>query len=80
MKNKIQDIVPLEITNITVPDVLEESKLQGIKQIGGNVVHRQSIPVISVISGNIDDEVRRDNYLQGTYCSRKNIFKHFGNN
>ena len=65
MTNKIQDIVPLEITNITVPDVLEESKLQGIKQIGGNVVHRQSIPAISVISGNIGAEDRRNNYDQG---------------
>ena len=67
MTNKIQDIVPLEVTNIKVPDVLDEKNIQGIKQVSGNLLHRQSVPVISVISGNVEDDVRRDNYLQGIY-------------
>ena len=63
MKNKIQDIVPLEVTNITVSSNKETySKMQSNK---GTHQRQQSVPVISVISGNIKDEIRQDDYLQG---------------
>ena len=65
MRNKVQDIVPLQITNITVPDASEESKAQRIKLMRGNGTHRQSVPVISIISGSNDGEEQRDSYLQG---------------
>ena len=64
MKNKIQDIVPLEVTNVTVSSNKEtNSKMQGNK---GTRQRQQSVPVISVISGNIKDEILQDDYLQGT--------------
>ena len=67
MKNKIQDIVPLEVTNVTVSsDGMAEGKLQSNKSTNGSTRHRlQSVPVISVISGNLDDEIQ-NNYSQGT--------------
>ena len=67
MKNKIQDIVPLEVTNVTVSsDGRADSKLQSNKSTNGSTRHRlQSVPVISVISGNIADEIQ-NNYSQGT--------------
>ena len=71
MKNKVHDIVPLQVTDITVPDTLSERKTQGNQFINPeNVVKsRQSVvPAISIISGmNSDDEGRRDNYLQGSF-------------
>ena len=64
MKNKIQDIVPLEVTNVTVSSNKEtNSKMQSNK---GTRQRQQSVPVISVISGNINDEILQDDYLQGT--------------
>ena len=68
MKNKIQDIVPLEVTNITVSsDIVTENKMQSMKDANGKTRHRlQSVPEISVISGNMNDDIRQDNYSQGT--------------
>ena len=67
MKNKIQDIVPLEVTNVTVSsNGTADGKLHTIKGTNGSSRQRlQSVPVVSVISGNLDDEILRDNYLQG---------------
>ena len=78
MKNKIQDIVPLEVTNVTVSsDGMADGKLQSNKSTNGSTRQRlQSVPVISVISGNIDDEIQ-NNYSQGTWHETlENCFKH----
>ena len=67
MKNKIQDIVPLEVTNVTVSSDVEENKMQVIKDVNGKTRQRlQSVPVISVISGNMGDDILQDDYSQGS--------------
>ena len=68
MKNKIQDIVPLEVTNITVSsDIVTENKMQSMKDANGKTRHRlQSVPEISVISGNMGDDILQDDYSQGS--------------
>ena len=67
MTNKIQDIVPLEVTNFIVSDVIDENKIQSVKSISGKVLRRQSqsVPTISLISGNEDDAIRRNYEVQG---------------
>ena len=67
MTNKIQDIVPLEVTNFIVSDVIDENKIKSVKSISGQVLRRQSqsVPTISLISGNEDDAIRRNYEVQG---------------
>ena len=45
----------------------KENKMQSMKDANGKTRHRlQSVPEISVISGNMNDDIRQDNYSQGT--------------